>query len=318
MGFNVLYAAAPVLMAALGALLTEYAGFLLIGIEGFIVLGSFGCFALTVWTGSAAAGTLISALVCAAAGFLLARFVRKTGADPFIAGIAANLAAHGLCGALSMRVFGTAGVLRNAAFTAQPLLRIPPLEGIPLLGSLLSPQAPFVYIALACLAVEAVLLKSTVWGLRLKAVGLSGSSDGGDAALERGLDSWRYREASWTAAAFLAALAGCALSFRVGVYAPGGAGSRAWIALAAVYLGFRSVWGIFAASILFAFAENIAFDIQGLFQDSAAAFLGLPSALALLLYVLTAACGFRPLSSIRKRLSLIRDGRGRLNPTKTG
>ncbi|MDR2444545.1 MAG: ABC transporter permease [Spirochaetaceae bacterium] len=289
MGFNVLYAAAPVLMAALGALLTEYAGFLLIGVEGFIVLGSFGCFALTVWTGSAVAGTLVSALLCAGAGFLLARFVRKTGADPFVAGIAANLAAQGLCGVLSMRIFGTAGVLRNAAFTAQPLLRIPALERLPLLGDLLSPQAPVVYMALACLVVEAVFLKSTVWGLRMKAVGLSGASDSGDAALERGLDSWRYREASWTAAAFLAALAGCALSFRVGVYAPGGAGSRAWIALAAVYLGLRNVWGIFAASIVFAFAENISFGIQGLLKDSASIFLGFPSALALLLYILATA-----------------------------
>jgi simple sugar transport system permease protein len=286
MGFNILYSAAPVLIAALGALLTEHAGFLLIGIEGFIVMGSFGCFALSVWTGSTAAGILISVSLCAIAGFLLARFVRKAGADPFVAGIAVNLAAQGLCGVLSLRFFGTAGVLRNAAFNAQPLLRIPLLEGLPVLGTLLSPQAPFVYIAFACLALEAVFLKSTVWGLRLKAVGLSGGVEAGAAALERGLDSWRYREASWMAAAFLAALAGCALSLRVGVYAPGGAGSRAWIALASVYLGFRNVWGVFAASLVFAFAENISFGIQGLFQDSASAFLGIPSALALLLYVL--------------------------------
>jgi simple sugar transport system permease protein len=286
MGFNVLYAAAPVMMAALGALLTEYAGFLLIGIEGFIVLGSFGCFVLTVWTGSAVAGTLISAFLCAAAGFLLARFVRKCGADPFVAGIALNLAAQGLCGALSMRFFGTAGVLRNAAFTAPPPLHIPPLEKLPMLGVFLSPQAPFVYLALTALVIEAFFLKSTVWGFRLRAIGLSAAGDAGAAVLERGLNSWRYREASWTAAAFLAALAGCALSFRVGVYAPGGAGSRAWIALAVVYLGFRNVWGIFAASLVFAFAENISFGVQGLFQDSAAALLGIPSALALLLYVL--------------------------------
>ena len=310
MGFNVLYAATPVLMAALGALLTEYAGFLLIGIEGFIVLGSFGCFALTVWTGSAVAGTLMSAFLCAAAGFLLARFVRKTGTDPFVAGIAANLAAQGLCGMLSMRIFGTAGVLRNEAFTAQPLLRVPPLEKLPLLGGALSPQAPFVYIALACLVVEAVFLNSSVWGLRLKAVGLSNSGGAGEAALERGLDCWRYREASWTAAAVLAALSGCALSFRVGVYTPGGAGSRAWIALAAVYLGFRSVWGILAASLVFAFAEHIAFGVQGIFQNSAAAFLGLPSALALILYVLASVAGFHPLASIRKGPSLMKGGRG--------
>jgi simple sugar transport system permease protein len=288
MSFNILYAASPVLIAALGALLTEYAGFLLIGIEGFMVLGSFGCFMLTVWTGSAALGTLITAILCSAGGFLLCRFVRKSGSDPFIAGIALNLAAQGLCGVLSLRFFGTGGVLRNALFTA------PPLASLPLAGSLLPPQPPFVYIALVCLAAEAVFLKTTVSGFRLRAAGLSART-GSAAVVERSLDPWRYREGSWAAAALLAALAGCAVSFRVGVYAPGGTGGRAWIALAAVYLGFRNVWGIFAASLVFAFAENLSFGVQGLFQGAASygvqALSGIPSALALALYVLACRLG---------------------------
>ncbi|MDR0382860.1 MAG: ABC transporter permease [Spirochaetaceae bacterium] len=289
MSFNILYAASPVLIAALGALLTEYAGFLLIGIEGFMVLGSFGCFILTVWTGSAIAGTVITAVLCAVAGFLLCSFVKRSGSDPFIAGIALNLAAQGLCGALSLRFFGTGGVLRDAAFAA------PLPVGLPLAGHLLLPQPPFVYVALVCLAAEAVFLKTTVPGFRLMAAGLSagsGSSDGAvcPAVVERGIDPWRCREGAWAAAAFLAALAGCAVSFRVGVYAPGGTGGRAWIALAAVYLGFRNVWGILAASLVFALAENLAFGVQGLFQNSASygtyALAGIPSALALALYVL--------------------------------
>jgi simple sugar transport system permease protein len=286
MGFNVLYAATPILLAALGALLTEYAGFLLIGIEGFVVLGSFGCFTLTVLTGSTVAGTLLTAFLCAVAGFLLARFTRKCSADPFVAGIAMNLAALGLCGILSQRFFSTNGVLQNAAFNAQALSNVPLLEKLPALGTLIPPQPPFVYIALICFAIETVFVKSTVWGFRLKAVGRSSAGESGAAALERGLNVWRYREISWTLAAFLAALAGCALSLRVGVYAPGGAGNRAWIALAAVYLGFRDVWGILAASIVFAIAENISFGVQGLLQESGSAFLGIPSILALLLYVL--------------------------------
>jgi hypothetical protein len=55
------------------------------------------------------------------------------------------------------------------------------------------------------------------------------------------------------------------LSFKVGVYSLGGIGSRAWIALALVFLGFRNVWGIFATSLIFAFAETLSFGVQGLF-----------------------------------------------------
>ncbi|MDR2097135.1 MAG: ABC transporter permease [Spirochaetaceae bacterium] len=286
---TLLYAAAPMLLAALGALLTESAGFLLIGIEGFMVLGSFGGFVLTVFTGSAAAGALITAVLCSFTGFLLARFVRKSGADRYIAGIALNLAAQGLCGVLSLRFFGTGGVLRDVSFTSLPLLSIPLLEKLPVLGQRLSPVPPFVYIAFIVLIAEAVFLKSSAAGFRLKAVGLSEDA----AVLERGIHPWRYREGSWAAAAFLAALAGCALSFRVGVYSPGGIGSRAWIALALVFLGFRSVWGILAASLVFAFAETLSYSAQGFFQGASTVFLGLPPALALLLYV--TACKFRKL-----------------------
>jgi simple sugar transport system permease protein len=280
-----LYAAAPLLLAALGALLTESAGFLLIGIEGFMILGSFGGFALTVWTGSAPAGIIITALLCCFTGFLLARFVRKSGADPFVAGIAMNLAARGLCGALSLRFFGTGGVLRDKVFTPLPLLSIPPLEKLPLIGSMLSPGQPFVYTALAALVVEAVFLNRSVPGFRLKAVGLCSGLTSDSAILERGIHPWPYREGSWAAAAFLASLAGCALSFRVGVYSPGGIGGRAWIALALVFLGFRNIWGIFAASLIFALAETLSLGAQGLFSGASTILLGAPLALALLLYV---------------------------------
>jgi ABC-type uncharacterized transport system permease subunit len=47
------------------------------------------------------------------------------------------------------------------------------LEKLPVLVSLFSPQPTFVYAVLICPAAEAVFLKNTVAGFRLKAVGLS-------------------------------------------------------------------------------------------------------------------------------------------------
>jgi simple sugar transport system permease protein len=270
---------APLLLAALGAFLTEYAGFLCIAIEGFMNLGLFFGFALSVLTGSALAGTLLGAILTALLGFLLVIFIKTSGSNPFVAGLAFNLGTFGLCGALSLRYFGTGGVIRNAAFSAAPPMHVGLLEKIPLLGRFLSPHSPFVYAAFLLLILEAVLVKSTVFGLRLRAAGLSPK-----AAVERGLSPWRYRQFSWAAAGFLSALAGAALTFRVGVYAPGGAGIRPWIALAAVFLGFRTVWGVLAASAVLALAENLSFFAQGAFPNLAAVLLGLPSALALVLY----------------------------------
>jgi simple sugar transport system permease protein len=96
-----------------------------------------------------------------------------------------------------------------------------------------------------------------------------------------------YREGAWALAAFLASLAGAALTFRVGAYAPGGIAGRGWIALAAVYLGGRKVWGVVLAAIVFSFAERLGYSVQSFGALPATALLGLPSALALGFYFLS-------------------------------
>jgi simple sugar transport system permease protein len=119
-------------------------------------------------------------------------------------------------------------------------------------------------------------------GLRLRASGRSL-----EASRERGLRPERYQEFAWAAAAFLAALAGAALTFRVGVYAPGGVAGRGWICLAAVFLGFRRVWGVAVAALVFALAERMGLGAHTLGAIPATVLLGLPSALALVLYTIS-------------------------------
>jgi simple sugar transport system permease protein len=235
---------------------------------------------------------LLSASLSGLAGWALARFVRLSGANPFIAGLSLNLAASGITLSLSAVWFGTKGVLRNPGIKIPGPVTIPLIDNIPLLGhlwgKLLSGQSAFAYTAWACALILAITLKRTVPGLRLRASGLSP-----DAASERGIRPGLYREGAWATAAFLAALAGAALTFRVGAYAPGGIAGRGWIALAAVYLGFRKVWGVVLAAIIFSLAERLGFGAQGFGGLPATALLGLPSALALILYLFSTIAGKR-------------------------
>ncbi|MDR0597532.1 MAG: ABC transporter permease [Treponema sp.] len=265
---SLLDSAAPLMLGSLGALFTELSGALGIFIEGFMSLGSFFAWIIAGRTGSVLAGTALAAVLAALAGWALARFVTLTGADPFIAGLALNLAAGGVTEALSIAWFGGKGVLRN------PDLAIP--------GPLLGVQ-PSVYAAWGFTVLGALLIGRTRLGLRLRAAGKSPL-----AALERGLRPERYREFAWAAAAFLAALAGAALTFRVGSYAPGGIAGRGWICLAAVYLGFRRVWGVAAAALIFTLAERTGMSLQIFGALPPTALLGLPSALALGLYTVSA------------------------------
>lgn len=266
---GILATAAPLILASLGALLTELTGTLGVFIEGFMVLGSFFSWVAAGTTGSVALGLLYGALIGALIGWALARFVRLTDANPFIVGLALNVAVLGTVDTLSSVWYGTKGVIR--------------IDAIPTVDS-----GIFVAIALAVLLLEALIVNRTPLGLRLRSVG-----GAPEAAFERGIRTQRYREGSWAAAAVLASLAGAALSFRVGAYAPGGVAGRGWIALAAVYLGFRRVWGVALAALLFAFVERIGSLVQGSSGISATLLLGLPSALALLLFTLSSALRFR-------------------------
>ena len=279
---GLLNSAAPLMLAALGALISDLSGTLGIFIEGFMISGTFFSWVFAGWTGSVFLGSALGAIIAALGGWALARFVSISRANPFIAGLALNLAATGITLSLSASWFGSKGVLQNPQIAISGPVVIPFVDGIPILGRILSGQNPFTYAAWACAMIIVVFLKRTVPGYRLRASGLSP-----EAAAERGIRPGLYREGAWAAAAFLAALAGAALTFRTGAYVPGGAAGRGWIALAAVYLGFRKVWGVVAAAIVFTLAERLGFGIQGLGSLPATVLLGLPYALALLFYFLS-------------------------------
>ncbi|MDR1390597.1 MAG: ABC transporter permease [Treponema sp.] len=255
---NLLYSAAPLILASIGALFTEFAGVVGTFMEGFINMGAFFAWIIAVKTGSVLLGFVLCACMTSLCGWALARFVRKTGANPFVSGIALNIAAEGLINTLSTVWFGTKGVVRGIA-----------------------PSGHFPSITVALLAVAAafVFIKYTRWGLALRASGVSPL-----AARERGIQPGIYWEGAWAAAAFFAALAGASISQRVGAYTPGGVAGRGWMSLAAVYLGFRNPVGVLAAALVFALAERFSSILQGIEGIPASALLGIPSALAFVLY----------------------------------
>ncbi|MDR2151054.1 MAG: ABC transporter permease [Spirochaetaceae bacterium] len=262
---SIALAAGPLLLASLAALYTELSGALGVFIEGFMNIGAFFAYLFTVKTGSVLIACLLTGALAGSIGFALACFVRSTGANPFIAGLALNLFAEGLTASLSAAFFGTKGVLRSPDF--------PPTD-----------RFSCVYLALSLLLATAFVVKKTVLGPRLIASGTAPS-----AAYERGIHTQRYRVAAWTAAAIVSAAAGAHLTFRVSVYTPGGVAGRGWIALACVYLGFRRIGGTAAAALLFAVVEYIGYSVQVIGAVSATLVLGLPSALALMLYALSCA-----------------------------
>ena len=286
----------PLILASLGALVSELGGTLAICIEGFIATGAFFSFVFATKTQSLFLACLLVFILCGLTAWTIARLVRALHADPFIAALAFNIFANGLTASLSQALFGSKGTLRLSASLAAstlPQTDIPFIRNIPLAGDMLMPLNPLAVTALLAALVMFALISYTKPGLRLLAAGTAP-----EAVRERGLHPEWYRETAWAAAGALAGLAGAALTFRLGVYAPGNSAGRGWIALAAVYLGGKNVFGVTGSALLFAAAERIAFGAQGRFAAAATALLGLPSFIALLCFVLTSA---RPRSFFLRR-----------------
>ncbi|GMO46844.1 MAG: ABC transporter permease [Termitinemataceae bacterium] len=277
---NIIYAAAPLALAAIGLLLTELSGCIMIASEGFMIFGAFFSYLFTFWTGNALFGIALATILSAFIGFLLITFIQRTGADPFIAALALNLGAQGITASLSRLIFGTSGVLRS--------LSLGQLDGHTLdggraasLSAAMPAQSMFAITALVFCVIVFLFLSLTHCGFRLAAIGLDEK-----AAAESGIRTKRYIAFAWMFAAFMCALAGAAVSFRVGVYSPGGIAGRGWIAIAAVYLGVTNIAGIAGAALVFAVAEQLTYNVQKIISLNATALLGLPSLMALVLYCL--------------------------------
>jgi general nucleoside transport system permease protein len=268
---SVLDFAPPLVLAAIGGVISERSGVVNIGLEGMMRVGAFfACWAAFA-TGDAWAGVLAG---CAAGAALAAvhAFVSIHGrADQVVSSIALNLVALGLVTFLLEAVFGTTGVAPRETLPELPLL----------LG-----RSP--YTALALLAPLSVdwLLRTTVIGLRLRAVG-----EHPHAAATLGVSVARVRWAAVLASGALAGLGGSALSIgilhRFDNKMPAGLG---FMALAAVVFGKWTPLGALGASLFFALGNACVDAVKSsLPRTGAFADLHLEGILLTVPYVLTLA-----------------------------
>jgi len=237
---TVITAATPLVIAALGELVTERAGVLNLGVEGMIVIGAVCAFAAAHLSGSPylgilagiAAGALFSLLF----GFLTLTLVTNQVAT----GLALTILGLGVSGMLGESFVGVPGVkLPNIVF--------PVLSDIPFIGPILFRQDLIFYISIALVfGISWFLFKSRT-GLKIRAIGDSHSS-----AHALGINVIRTRYFAVMFGGACAGLAGAQLSL---VYTPqwveNMSAGRGWIALALVVFASWRPWRVLAGGYLF-------------------------------------------------------------------
>jgi ABC-type uncharacterized transport system permease subunit len=270
----------PFLLAATGGLYTELAGMLNIALEGLMLIGAFFGVVFAGLTGSLAVGVLLGIASSLLAALVFALITLDLRANVFIAGLATNLLASGLTVVLAYQLFHNKGVVRFE-LGSLPVLAVPALQRIPLLGGLLFGHNVLVYVSWAIVLASVVVIYRTPFGLRLRATGLNSAT-----VASLGLRPRRYQLAGILISGFTCGLAGAVLTLNLAAFVPNITSGRGWIALVAIYLGNKTPLGIVVASFIFGLSEAFSNYAQGAIEVPADFILAFPYAITVLAMIL--------------------------------
>ena len=165
--FGAITAGVPLLLAGLGEQISEKAGVLNIGIEGMMLAGAYaGFFAAFAWD-SFSLGFAAGAIAGMAVAALMALFCVWLSLNQIVVGIALTLSAEGLTALLHFFQFSRT----YPRLAKAPVLAIPGLDNIPVIGSGLFQHNGLVYLAVLLVPAVTWLFRNTYVGLNLEAAG---------------------------------------------------------------------------------------------------------------------------------------------------
>jgi simple sugar transport system permease protein len=230
--------ALPVVLAALGALVSERAGVLNLGVEGLMLSGGLAGYLMTRASGTPWLGLLAGLLVGAACGAVIALLVVVIRANQVVTGLAFTLLA----------VSATTYLYQQSFALGQQPPRIPRIA-IP----------PLVVLALVVLAAVWLFTNRTTMGLALSAAGESP-----EAVDALGYRVVRIRALATVAGSALAGLGGAVLVCGpLGLFIQNVTAGRGWVALALVVFSRWRPLPCVAGALLFGLCDAAQLRIQG-------------------------------------------------------
>jgi ABC-type uncharacterized transport system permease subunit len=244
LNFSILYStirvATPLLLAALGGLLSERAGVINIALEGLMLAGAFTSAVVTYYVGNPWIGLLAGIASGVFIATIHALACIQFDSDQVVTGTAINILMFGMPTLLSGALFETTGSTPQIA------------------RANLIPNAPVV-IAFGLVPVSWYVLYRTPFGLRLRAAG-----ENPEAADTAGVSVAAIRYSGVLLSGALAAIGGAYLSIgQSSLFTRNMTAGRGFIALAALIFGKWRPVQTMLACLLFGFAEAAAIQMQG-------------------------------------------------------
>ena len=248
----------PILLAALGGLISDIGGAINIGLEGLMLLSAFTSIAVGSATGSWALGVLAGVAVSVLVSYAMGFFSLKMKVDIIITGFAVNIFGSGFTIFLMSKLFGVTGNYSPGSASRIPVVKIPFLEDVPVLGKLLSGHSLMVWIALLSVVFCFIMIYKTPYGVHLRSVG-----EAPYAAQSLGIPVKRIQYSALAWSGVFAGLAGSFLSNGLtNMFVKDMTAGTGFLALAVVLLGNRNPIGILIGSVIFGLASALATIVQ--------------------------------------------------------
>jgi general nucleoside transport system permease protein len=262
--------ALPILITVLGEIVTESSGVLNLGLEGVMAMGGV-CGFLTSWylnKGPLAQNHDLAICLGLVAGILagllmglIKSYLSITlRADQVIAGVTLVVFGVGVSNYLYRQAFKTL----SENIPGLPVIHIPLLSDIPVLGDILFKHDAVFYMTLFLVWATWYFLFRTTWGLNIRAVGENPA-----AADTSGIKVELTRYVATLIGSAFAGLGGAVLVVdQLGLFREGITAGKGWIAVALViFARWRPKYALYGA-LLFGLADSIQYRIQALSQIS--------------------------------------------------
>jgi ABC-type uncharacterized transport system permease subunit len=248
----------PILLTALGGLISDIAGVINIGLEGLMLISAFTSIAVGSASGSwllgVVAGVAASVITCYGMGF----FSIKLKVDIIIAGFAVNIFGSGITIFLMSKIYGLTGNYSPSGLVNIPTVTIPFIKDVPVLGKIISGHSLMVWIALLSVIFCVALIYRTPYGVHLRSIG-----EVPEAAKSLGIPVSRIQYSALAWSGVFTGLAGAYLSTGMtSMFVKDMTAGTGFLALAVVLLGNRNPIGILLGSLIFGLASALTTIVQ--------------------------------------------------------
>lgn len=264
---NTLRTATPVVLAALGCLMTDHVGMTNIGVEGMMLVGAFSAVMGSWVCGSWVMGLVFALVFGLLLGLFYGVFVIKFKSDEFIIGVALNTFAAGLTTFLLRTLTGQSGTFHapEGFLSTLPRLEADWLEAIPVLGPLLNNNTLLVYVSWVLVLLCWLLIYRTPLGFWLRA-----SGEHPESLRSAGRSPERMQYLASLLCGMLSGLAGAHLALGyLSTFSENMSNSRGYIAFACVIFGRANPPKVFLAALLFGFIDALGMRLQSVGISSA-------------------------------------------------